>query len=101
MQKNLPWLVSALLGATIASIMTWQVIQKPTPLNYESASPLTQQPLSFASAIQKSAPAVVNFYSTDAPKEHTEIENLPGSSGLNSRAHKKNQSCEPRQWCHS
>ncbi len=93
MQKNLPWLISALLGATIASIMTWQVIINKPKIQQKpiSTSPRLIEPLSFSQAIQKAAPAVVNFYSLHSPQDNTTLETLPGSSGLSDDQPKKNQ----------
>jgi len=80
MHKHLPWLISAILGASIASLMTWQVID----IKKVAPQPQTHAPtpVSFAKAIQKAAPAVVNFYSNNVPKVKSTLEGLPGSSGL-------------------
>lgn len=88
MQKTLPWLISAVLGATIASGMTWQASrnqstsQEPKMLEQH----ISTNPLSFSAAIQKAAPAVVNFYSTKGVISEQDVSQLPGSSGLDFEA---------------
>lgn len=92
MQKNLPWLISALVGASIASTMTWQMVHnKPELKPMPAASQLHQElsAMSFSSAIQKAAPAVVNFYSLDSLDQVKDLDSLPGSSGLDLNSAKR------------
>lgn len=82
MRKTLPWLFSALLGATIASTMTWMVVHTPLTPQPNQASQMELEPKSYANAIKKAAPAVVNFYTTQAQSNQRNFDQLPGSSGL-------------------
>ena len=86
MQKTMPWMISALIGAIVASGLMWLVSSvffptaNKTTATYQSVE--SPQPLSFARAINGVAPAVVSFYTTAAVEPQFPLENLPGSSGL-------------------
>lgn len=81
MRKTMPWLISALLGATIASTMTWKVISLQPAAPPEPITIAAPKPTSYADAIRKAAPAVVNFYATKPPSSKT-LDDLPGSAGI-------------------